>query len=558
MKLQNRALAWRLTASTSLIACVTLTACGGGGSGAESPKEVTAQPSAGAHAQVLAAKSAEASWQIETSLSASLTDPAGKPISNTLSCEAEDARLAIVAVDCSKIRVQRLGAVTIVVKGGGYSAKATMTGVPAPQWSGVHGPASTAGYGDDVLVRLGDGRVLAWGGNPGGVLGQNKGGSSLTKLVVPTAVLDSNGTAALKNIYRVSAGYSAAVAVTREGGLMTWGTNNSHQLGNDNPAYVNGSLLPISVPAVSAHQNLEHVVQAENGDEGAMALIDDGTVVGWGNWPADGTASSSALPAGILRPDGKDLLRDVVSISAGRTFYLALGSDGSVYAWGNSMINTGNLGDGLLTSRQMKTPVVVQKEDGSPLTDIVQISAGYAFSLALDRSGQVWAWGENTWGQLGQGKTSPSVGISRAVPVMSSDGKTPLRGIQMVAAGGIHALALGSDGTVLAWGRGEEGQLGDGANRPAGTQATLPRVVVNTEGLPGLSNVMSIAAGNSHSQALTTDGRVLTWGSNSQGSLGRVTAKPQDGTPAPVIGEGGAGLLTLRVTDYANPTNRGR
>jgi alpha-tubulin suppressor-like RCC1 family protein len=131
------------------------------------------------------------------------------------------------------------------------------------------------------------------------------------------------------------------------------------------------------------------------------------------------------------------------------------------------------------------------------LTAVRQVSAGGLHSLALRSDGTVWAWGNNLWGQLGNG--SSSWGVATPVQV------TGLTGVIQVAAGGVHSLALRSDGTVWAWGDG-------------GTGVQLTPVQVT-----GLTGVTKISAGEMFSLALRSDGTVWAWGHNGSGQLGNGT-----------------------------------
>ncbi len=541
---------WTLIAS--LAATVALSACGGGGD--STPANAT--PSNAASASLTAASSTPLYWQTDTAVQVGLKDKDGREVPHsTLTCTVQDSDQAVVSADCTLIRPLRVGNIHVTVSGQGVSATLTVQGQPVPHWTGIHGASSSQGSGDYCLTRLGDGRVLAWGANPSGVLGQNKGILDLSFLAQASAVLDADGQLALQGVARVSAGETSAAALTVDGQVRAWGSNDQFALGLK--AILNAALLPVYVPDLSARANLDHVVQVEMGSQGSVALKDDGTVVGWGEWPADLVASSASLPTQIVTPDGKGPLRDIVAVSAGRTFYLALGAEGKVYAWGNDMALTGNLGSGSVLTVQVKTPVVVKKQDGSELTDIVQISAGYNFSLALDKNGQVWAWGDNSSGQMGQGNQT-FVGTPYAVPVKGSDGVSLLGKVTMVVAGGRHALALQADGSVVAWGLATGGQLGDGANRPAGNQAVLPRLVVSETGGISLTGVVSIAAGYTHSQALLQDGRVVSWGHNFRNALGRATVKSDDPVPGVVLGEHGVGTLKLTLSDYPRLTNHWR
>ena len=141
------------------------------------------------------------------------------------------------------------------------------------------------------------------------------------------------------------------------------------------------------------------------------------------------------------------------------------------------------------------------------------IAAGGYHSLALDGTGAVWTWGDNEFGQLGDGTTT-----NRFAPVTVSG----LSNVVTVAAGQYHSLALDATGIVWAWGRNDAGQLGDGTttDRPAPVQ------------VGGLSNVVAIAAGEHHSVALCADGTIWAWGANDAGQLGDGSTTEQH---APII-----------------------
>jgi len=134
------------------------------------------------------------------------------------------------------------------------------------------------------------------------------------------------------------------------------------------------------------------------------------------------------------------------------------------------------------------------------------IAVGAYHSIALRSNGTVWAWGHNDWGRLGNGTNI----ISSDVPVPVSN----LTGVTAVAASYGHSLALKSDGTVWAWGRNFEGQLGNGTS----TNSNVPVQVSN------LTGVIAVAAGGGHSLALKSDGAVWAWGQNDSGQLGNGTS----------------------------------
>lgn len=184
--------------------------------------------------------------------------------------------------------------------------------------------------------------------------------------------------------------------------------------------------------------------------------------------------------------------------------------DGRVFAWGSN--SYGQLGDGTTTQRRAPTLLPT-------LTGVVEVAAGQYHSVARSSDGRVWTWGGNGYGQLGDGTTSQN-----AVP-------RPVAGLQgavAVAAGYYHSLAVTADGTVWAWGANTNGQLGDGTI----VGKTIPTPIAS---LPAIG---SIAAGASHTVAAAADGSVWSWGLNSYGQLGNGTTN-QRTTPGQVLGVSG-------------------
>jgi hypothetical protein len=137
-----------------------------------------------------------------------------------------------------------------------------------------------------------------------------------------------------------------------------------------------------------------------------------------------------------------------VAIAAGRSYSLALKSDGTLLAWGANF--SGELGDGSSTDRT--TPVAVV---GANSNNIVAIAAGLNHSVALRKDGSVLTWGSDEFGQLGDGTPLED----KSTPVVVSGASN----IVAIAAGGLHTLALKSDGTMQSWGRDNLGQLGNSA-----------------------------------------------------------------------------------------------
>jgi alpha-tubulin suppressor-like RCC1 family protein len=198
----------------------------------------------------------------------------------------------------------------------------------------------------------------------------------------------------------------------------------------------------------------------------------------------------------------------------------AVAANYSVMSWGFN--NDGELGNGTVQTASPNGTDIPGPVRG--LLGVVAIAAGGTFGMALKSDGTVWAWGFNNTGQLGNGTVTSS-----DVPVQVSG----LTGIVAIAAGTDHGLALKSDGTIWAWGDNADGELG---NYPFTLENTDTPVQVG-----GVSGVASIAAGDSFSMALKTDGTVWTWGINSYGNLGNGTFEGTSYMPGQVTGLTGCG-----------------
>ncbi|WP_159396975.1 DNRLRE domain-containing protein [Sorangium cellulosum] len=243
------------------------------------------------------------------------------------------------------------------------------------------------------------------------------------------------------------------------------------------------------------------------GDSHSLALRSDGTVWTWGGngvgQLGDGTTS---LPR--TTPQKVHGMTSVTAVAAGAFHSLAARSDGTVWAWGENQF--GQLGDGS-TVPVRTTPVQV-----ATLTNVTGVAAGFGHSLAIRSDGTVWAWGFNWAGQLGDGTTT-----DRTTPAQVSG----LTGVIAVDAGHSYSLAVRSDGTVWAWGFNWAGQLGDGTTTERATPVQVS----------GLTGVTAVAAGAHHALAVRSDGTVWAWGYNGDGQLGDGTTTDRT-TPVQVSG----------------------
>ena len=283
-----------------------------------------------------------------------------------------------------------------------------------------------------------------------------------------------------------------------------WGLNDADQVGDEawQPGDDGlGQHAPAPVFGLATD-----VTQVAGGDKFSVALHTDGTVWTWGD-NSSGQLGDGSTVAYRPGPGPVPGLAGITQISAHGGFALAVASDGSLWAWGDNTYGQLGTGGNLASGDGMRrTPVRV------PGTHpVAQAAAGSNFTLTVRTNGEVWAWGNNAYGQLGD-KTH----TDRLTPVRSS---APY-GIVGVAAGRLHGMALRNDGSVWAWGYNGQGQLGDGTT--VASTSTAVRVDRHVAG------ITHIATGEYHSMALGADGTVWTWGDNAYGELGNGTALNQN------------------------------
>ena len=203
-------------------------------------------------------------------------------------------------------------------------------------------------------------------------------------------------------------------------------------------------------------------------------------------------------------------LTEVAQISAGSHHTCVRLTNGQARCWGQNTY--GQLGDGTTTDRSQAV-VVVNPEGTGPLTDVAEISAGSDHTCVRLTNGQARCWGQNTYGQLGDGTTTDR---DQAVSVSNSEGTGPLADVAEISAGGLHTCTRRANGQARCWGRNSYGQLGDGTI----TDRLRPVAVSNTTGTGALTDVAEISAGGLHTCAPLTNGQARCWGRNSNGQLG--------------------------------------
>lgn len=353
------------------------------------------------------------------------------------------------------------------------------------------------------MVLLSDSTVWAWGQNGDGQLGNGNN----TQQLIPVQV------SGLNNVVAITGAAFHGLALKSDGTIRAWGRGSDGQLGD---GLIAASNVPVQVSGIN------NAVEIVSGTNYSFALTATDSIYAWGRniygQLGDGTSGNYRYtPVATIGLCATSLVPPAVfKISAGwsHTLYLC-NSGASVNSWGANLF--GQLGNGATSQNPNPTPSVI-----SGVTNVKSIAAGYQHTLVLANDSTVWAWGDNASGQLGNG-TFNSDSIPTQVPGLT----------QVVSVSGgtaaYHSLALKADGTVWAWGRNTDGQLGIGTT----VNSNVPMQV------QGLSHIVAISGGEYHSLAIRKDGTVWAWGRNGNGQLGDNTVANSN-VPVQVIGMTGA------------------
>ncbi len=350
----------------------------------------------------------------------------------------------------------------------------------------------SVGDADTCAVTAGGG-VKCWGDNSAGQLGDGTTANSSTPVDV---VGLGSGVAA------VSAGTGQTCAVTTGGAVKCWGLNGSGQLGDGTTT---NSSTPVDVLGLGSG-----VAAVFSASTHTCALTTGNAVKCWGNNSSgelgDGTTTNSSTPVDVL---GLGSGVAAVSSGTGQTT-CAVTTGGALKCWG--LNSAGELGDG--STSNSSTPVsVVGLGSG-----VATVSAGYLHTCATTTAGAIKCWGDNFYGELGDGTTTTS---STPVGVLGLGSS-----MVVVSAGGLHTCAATTGGAVKCWGLNSAGELGDGTT----SNSSAPVSVVGLG-----SSMVVVSAGGLHTCAATAGRAVKCWGLNGSGELGDGTTTSSI-TPVAVVG----------------------
>jgi alpha-tubulin suppressor-like RCC1 family protein len=304
---------------------------------------------------------------------------------------------------------------------------------------------------------------------------------------------------------------NSSYLINTNGMLFSWGNNQQGQLGI-------GSLTTASeVESIPFPPGVNGWSDISGGSAFALAIADDGRIYSWGQnaYGQLGLGHTNRQLSPVRVPFSPDIV--AWRVAGGSTHSLLLDSFGRLYSWGSN--DYGELGNG--TTNRQYSPQLVALPPG--VTAWSSIAAGNRFSVALGNDGNVYAWGRNNFGQLGNNTTTNQALPTRVVLPNASGWKS-------VAAGSAQAMVLSVDGQLYSWGLGLYGALGYGITntvQPFGGLVPKPATV---------SAWKALALGGLASLALAPDGTLYAWGYDPLGHLGTgLTNQSTFTNPTPVL-----------------------
>jgi alpha-tubulin suppressor-like RCC1 family protein len=390
---------------------------------------------------------------------------------------------------------------------------------PTPlQLENTTGGNSVAAGSSHSLALLANGSVLAWGDNADGQLGDG----AMTVRSIVSSVLGLTG------VTQVSAGNGHALALKEDGTVWAWGAGQNGQLGTDRRANVS---RPAKVDLLSS------VKRVAAAGSHSLAIKNDGTLWAWGSnyygQLGDGSTDDRSKPVqvkakigGVLQP-----LANIVAACGGDSHSAAIDSSGTVWRWGYDDEYSADADTNYYYDTAIKVVAIPASKD---------IACGNGFTLVLANDSTVWAWGDNYYGQLGDGTDLDSYPDTTSYSLQVGGGLT---NVSSIAAGSYHSLAIKKDGTLWRWGYSRYDKATD-------EDKYFPAPVQVNE----LTQIAAIGAGDWHSLAVKSDGSVYSWGFNWAGQLADGSYEEFRSTPQLAINAAVSGILDLSPTSSNSVT----
>ncbi|MGL4987384.1 MAG: leucine-rich repeat protein, partial [Treponemataceae bacterium] len=316
---------------------------------------------------------------------------------------------------------------------------------------------------------------------------------------------------AIAKFKQIGAPYEFTIFLSEEGKVYSWGKGDLGELGH---GVIESNKNPRVIEKTSTGSSLPPIQFISAGRNHSLALTEDGKIYAWGS---NGnkqigldTSDNVLVPTLITKTSNPSVsLPRIKTVVAAYKHSFAITTDGQLYAWGNT--DKGVLGNGQ-TSGYLHTPTLIPLNLNGE--KIMSIATGYMHTIALTEGGNVYTWGDNSSGQIGN-NTSGDTAVTSPYRIAS------LTNVKAVAAGSMHSLALTNDGSVYVWGANGNGQIG-----VTGTHHVPQKV---------LDSVKTIGAGVHNTFAITTNDTLYAWGQNASGEVGNDNSPTNATTPASVL-----------------------
>jgi len=398
--------------------------------------------------------------------------------------------------------------------------------------------ALAAGVATAASTSLSPPTVVAWGLNDYGQLQQPAENPHTNP--TPTAFAFS---AMPDSVTQLGAGGLHSVALLASGEVWSWGNNTDGEVDCSGAPDIDVATKQVNWPGTPPD-----IIAVAGGESHTLALASDNTIYAWG-YDGNGELGNDpnvngfiqCVPSQVLLSTNPDVPLKAKAIAAGDDFSLAVGLDGQVYAWGADFHR--QLGYVSANDVNPVPTLVMAGNPPAPLTGIKAVAAGYDFSLAMSTHA-VWAWGEGDSGQLGRLPQPGNTCVCRAKPK-----KVTLNGVKprAIVAGTAHALMRTSLNDIYAWGSDSDGQIGDGGqnvNAPTPVLVPFPNGVTSW-GAIGAGAFHSLAIDQASNVYVWGDDSFEQQGDSTYGEVDNASPVPVPGQVAAVLGTGSRSLHAL-------------
>ena len=389
-----------------------------------------------------------------------------------------------------------------------------------------------------------EGKVYTWGKNNYGQLGNGTN----TDSNIPICISDLDNDLKGKNIIDIYTAYSTIFALDPEGKIYTWGANYNGQLGDGTN---NNSNVPICISELENDLKGKRITNIYTSSSTIFALDTEGKIYAWGynyfGQLGDGTTNSSNIPICISDLDNDLKGKNIVKIYIDTNTIFALDTEGKIYSWGYNY--HGELGDG--TNNNRNNPICISElENALKGKNIIDIDTVSSTIFALDTEGKIYTWGSNAFGLLGNGTTNSS-----NIPICISDLNNALKGKKIVDiyTGSYNIIVKDNEGKIYTWGNNRYGQVGDGITEVGdGNYRNTPICISDLDNDIKGKNIVDIYFFDSYTViVIDNEGKIYAWGHNGYGQLGNGNYESSN-TPICISDLEGNVLNGEKIKKYCN------